>query len=226
MKKIELKKLALSNWRGQNVKIEFNEECTTIKGKNGKGKTSIMSAWFWLLSSYTDTILPKNSNLFDDTKPLSKDTPHAIVEAELLIDGSEWKIKREAIASFKLNKGTGEWEKQPSDKYIYSIDDIEMSATDFNKWIETNICGIDLLTYCLNGSFFGVLSMEDKKLARKMLEGISGEIKSEDFKGDYLLLDSWFKKGYTTDEISTSVKAKQKNINKKLKILLRKFLII
>lgn len=216
MKKIELKKLTLSNWRGQNVKIEFNEECTTIKGQNGKGKTSIMSAWFWLLSSYTDTILPKNSNLFDDTKLLSKDTPHAIVEAELLIDGSEWKIKREAIASFKLNKSTGEWEKQPSDKYIYSIDDIEMSATDFSKWIETNICGIDLLTYCLNGSFFGVLSMEDKKLARKILEGISGEIKSEDFKGDYSLLDSWFKKGYTTDEISTSVKAKQKNINKRL----------
>jgi predicted ATP-binding protein involved in virulence len=117
MKKIELKKLSLSNWRGQNVKIEFNEECTTIKGQNGKGKTSIMSAWFWLLSSYTDTILPKNSNLFDDTKTLSKDTPHAIVEAELLIDGSEWKIKREAIASFKLNKGTGEWEKQQG---IYS----------------------------------------------------------------------------------------------------------
>lgn len=216
MKKIELKNLTLSNWRGQNVKITFNEECTTIKGQNGKGKTSIMSAWFWLLSSYTDTILPKNSNLFDDTKPLSKDTPHAIVEAELLIDGSEWKIKREAIASFKLNKGTGEWEKQQSDKYIYSIDDIEMSATDFNKWIEANICGIDLLTYCLNGSFFGVLSMEDKKLARKILEGISGEIKSEDFKGDYSLLDSWFNKGYTTDEISTSVKAKQKNINKRL----------
>lgn len=216
MGKIELKKLTLSNWRGQNVKITFNEECTTIKGQNGEGKTSIMSAWFWLLSSYTDTILPKNSSLFDDTKPLSKDTPHAIVEAELVIDGSEWKIKREAIASFKLNKGTGEWEKQPSDKYIYSIDDIEMSATDFNKWIEANICGIDLLTYCLNGSFFGVLSMEDKKLARKILEGISGEIKSEDFKGDYSLLDSWFKKGYTTDEISTSVKAKQKNINKRL----------
>lgn len=216
MKKIELKKLSLSNWRGQNVKIEFNEECTTIKGQNGKGKTSIMSAWFWLLSSYTDTILPKNSNLFDDTKPLSKDTPHAIVEAELLIDGSEWKIKREAIASFKLNKGTGEWEKQQSDKYIYSIDDIEMSATDFGKWIEINICGIDLLTYCLNGSFFGVLSMEDKKLARKMLEGISGEIKPEDFKGDYSLLYSFFKKGYTTDEISTSVKTKQKNINKRL----------
>lgn len=216
MKKIELKKLTLSNWRGQNVKITFNEECTTIKGQNGKGKTSIMSAWFWLLSSYTDTVLPKNSNLFDDTKPLSKDTPHAIVEAELMIDGSEWKIKREAIASFKLNKSTGEWEKQTSDKYLYSIDDIEMSATDFNKWIEANICSIELLTYCLNGSFFGVLSMEDKKLARKILEGISGEIKSEDFNGDYSLLDSWFKKGYTTDEISTSVKAKQKNINKRL----------
>ena len=215
MKKIKLKSIELKSWRSQNTKVLFNNNETRISGRNGSGKTSIMSAWFWLLSSYTDTILPKNSNLFDDTKPLSKDTPHAIVEAELVIDGSEWKIKREAIASFKLNKSTGEWEKQPSDKYIYSIDDIEMSATDFNKWIEANICGIDLLTYCLNGSFFGVLSMEDKKVARKILEGISGEIKSEDFKGDYSLLDSWFKKGYTTDEISTSVKAKQKNINKR-----------
>lgn len=216
MKKIELKKLTLSNWRGQNRVVEFNKDAITIKGKNGKGKTSVMSAWYWLLSGYTDTVLPKNSNLFDDTKPLSKDTPKAIVEAIVCIDGNEWAIKKTACASFKLNKSTGEWEKQTSDKYIYEIDDIEMSATDYNNWMVANICPIEMLTYCLDGSFFGVLSMEDKKAARKVLEAISGEIRREDFNGDYSLLEPWFKKGYETVEIEASTKTKQRNLNKRL----------
>lgn len=219
MKKIKLQKLTLSNWRGQNRVADFNKEVTTIKGKNEQGKTSIMSAWFWLLSGYTDNVLPKNSNLFDDTKELSKDTPAAIVEAQVEIDGMVWMLKKKAIATFKRDKANDTWVKATSDTYIYSIDNIEMSATNYNDWIEEHICPLDMLPYCLYGSFFSALSFDDKKQARKVLEKISGEIKREDFKGDYSLLDDMFAKGYSIEQILESFKKQLKEIDRRLTTL-------
>lgn len=219
MKKIKLQKLTLSNWRGQNRVVDFNKDVTTIKGKNEQGKTSIMSAWFWLLSGYTDNVLPRNSNLFDDTKELSKDTPAAIVEGQVEIDGMVWMLKKKAIATFKRDKANDTWVKATSDTYVYSIDNIEMSATNYNDWIEEHICPLDMLPYCLCGSFFSVLSFDDKKQARKVLEKISGEIKREDFKGDYSLLDDMFAKGYSIEQILESFKKQLKEIDGRLTTL-------
>lgn len=217
MKNIELKKIILSNWRGQNCSIDFKNGTTTIKGENGSGKTSIMSAWFWLLSGYTDVVLPKNSNLFDNTEELTKDTPAAIVTALLEIDGNTWELRKQAIASFKRDKSSDTWVKASSDTYVYSIDKIDVSASEYTSWIEKNICSVDLLPYCIYGSFFSALSMDDKKEARKILEMISGEITRKDFKGDYSLLDEMFNKGYSVEQIQESFKKTLKEIDDKLK---------
>ena len=66
MKTITLKKIQLSNFKSLNLEVEFNEGATKISGKNGLGKTSIASAFYWLLSSYTNPYVPKNFALFDD----------------------------------------------------------------------------------------------------------------------------------------------------------------
>lgn len=216
MKQILLKKLTLSNWRGQSKEVVFSKNNTTIKGENGIGKTSFMSAWVWLLSGYTDVQCPKNSNLFDNTQILSKDTPPAIVTAEVEIDGISWVVSKTAKASFKRDKASGEWVKSTSDTYTYTIDNIERSATEFNAWLEANICPIDMLTYCLMGSFFSALSIDDKKSARKVLEKISGEIKSTDYKGDYGILNEMLVKGYSIDEIMESKKKEKRAIEDRL----------
>lgn len=49
-KKAIIKRLSLVNFKGlRNVVIDFNDTVTTISGRNGTGKTTIMDAFTWLL---------------------------------------------------------------------------------------------------------------------------------------------------------------------------------
>lgn len=208
MKNLLLIKLEISNWRGQNRVVYPFEVITTIKGKNGSGKTSVMSAWYWLLSGYTDANTPQNHNLFDSTKELTKDTPSASVKAMVRIDGIDWLLEKKVLASFKRDKTNDTWVKAQSDTYTYHIDGIEVSATDFKKWIDSNICPIEMITFCMCGQFFSSLAIEDKKQARMYLERICGEIKLEDLnERDYSPLASMFAKGYSIDKIKESFKS-------------------
>lgn len=186
-KNIVLKRLELKNWRGQNRVVDFNENETRISGRNATGKSSLMKSFFWLLSSYPSATENKNYNLFDNTVELSPETPQASVKATLCVDGLDYTLERIAECKFVRRRASSEWEKASSDTYITRIDEIETSATDFNAWIEAHICPVDQLVYCLSGDFF-VSILDDKSKARKVLEGVIGEIKDEDMRGDYSVL--------------------------------------
>ena len=49
-KQVILKRLTLTNFKGlRNVAIDFNGSVTTISGKNGTGKTTVIDGFYWLL---------------------------------------------------------------------------------------------------------------------------------------------------------------------------------
>lgn len=192
-KRIIIKSIQLSNWRGQNHKVEFNEGKTLIKGRNGVGKSSIFEAFIWALSGNTSPNQPKNHNLYDNKVELSKDTPFASVVVALNVDGNDYTIERKASPNFVRKRGTSEYVKSSSDSYIYLIDNIEVSVANFNDWIANNICDVNNLVYCLSGEFFSTLCENDKNNARRVLETLIGEIKESDFKGDYTLLNEKLK---------------------------------
>ena len=204
MKTIKLKRLEISDFRAKSITIDFKES-TSISGENGVGKSTIMKAWNWLLSGYTDSYSPMNSALFDDSKELSPDTPTARVKALVDIDGMEYTIERTATAKFSRKRGTTEYVKDTSDQYNFYIDNIETKSNDFKQWIENNICQSDMITYVLDGSFLTSMIEEDKKGSRKVLEKIVGEIKEEDFRGDYSILKEDMKK-YTIEQIEERTK--------------------
>ena len=204
MKTIKLKRLEINDFRAKSITIDFKES-TSISGENGVGKSTIMKAWNWLLSGYTDSYSPMNSALFDDSKELTPDTPTARVKAVVDIDGMEYTIERTATAKFTRKRGTTEYVKDTSDQYNFYIDNIEVKSNDFKQWIENNICQSDMITYVLDGSFLTSMIEEDKKGSRKVLEKIVGEIKEEDFKGDYSILKEDMKK-YTIEQIEERTK--------------------
>ena len=204
MKTIKLKRLEISDFRAKSITIDFKES-TSISGENGVGKSTIMKAWNWLLSGYTDSYSPMNSALFDDSKELSPDTPTARVKALVDIDDMEYTIERAATAKFSRKRGTTEYVKDTSDQYNFYIDNIETKSNDFKQWIENNICQSDMITYVLDGSFLTSMIEEDKKGSRKVLEKIVGEIREEDFKGDYSILKEDMKK-YTIEQIEERTK--------------------
>lgn len=204
MKKIQLKKLSLKNFRGQNQEVVFND-ITRISGRNGSGKSSIAKAFYWLLSSYTSAGENKNNNLFDNRFELTKDTPRASVEAVLEIEGYEYIITKTAEAKFVRKRGTDDYEKASSDSYVCYIDNIETSASDFNAWVERNICPVDRIQYLLDGTFFASLVEEDKAKSRKVLESVVGEVKEEDMKGDYSVISEDMKR-FSIEEIEERTK--------------------
>lgn len=204
MKTIKLKRLEINDFRAKSITIDFKES-TSISGENGVGKSTIMKAWNWLLSGYTDSYSPMNSALFDDSKELTPDTPTARVKAVVDIDDMEYTIERTATAKFTRKRGTTEYVKDTSDQYNFYIDNIEVKSNDFKQWIENNICQSDMITYVLDGSFLTSMIEEDKKGSRKVLEKIVGEITEEDFKGDYSILKEDMKK-YTIEQIEERTK--------------------
>jgi hypothetical protein len=211
-KEIKLTRLVLSNWKSLNLDVTFNNGKTIVKGRNGVGKSSLASAWNWLLTGYCNAFTPKNHELFDNRIELSHETPIASVKAWISVNDVEYTIEKTAQAKFTRKRGTSEYIKESSDTYKILIDEIEISATDFLGWLEHNICPVDMLVYCLDGGFFSTLADDDKKKSRKVLETIVGEITQDDYKGDYSCLANDFAKGYTIEQIEEKTKNQIKPI--------------
>lgn len=218
MKEIKLTKIQLSNFKSLNLEVDFNEGATRISGRNGIGKTSIASAFYWVLSGYTSPYVPKNYALFDDKVELSHETPLAKVKMWLKVGDYDYTIEKTAEAKFTRPKGSSEWVKASSDTYVVYIDEIETSATAFNEWIEANICPVAMLPYLLNGEFFTALVEDNKNKARELLSTIVGEIRPEDFKGDYSAIAELMER-YSTSEIVEMSKKKKKPLEDRQNII-------
>lgn len=215
MKNIKIKSLTVSNWRNQNFSDTYGMNENRVSGMNGSGKSTRIAAWNWLLSGYTDANSPLNSKLFDDKIEVTKDTPTASVKAVIAIDDEEYTLERVAIASFTRKRGTDTWIKSPSDTYKYFIDNIERNASDYKDWLTLNIASEDMLRFVLTGEYFINAVYDDKKRARAIIEKIIGEVKREEMKGDYALIDELLEK-YTPDEVEQQAANLAKGIGQRL----------
>lgn len=215
MKKVVLKSLSLSEWKAKNIYVSFSDDVTKISGENQIGKSSLIHAFTWLLTTRTEPTANANSEIFDNRVPLSPDTPTASVTAVINIDGYDYEIKRTAKAKFTRPRGSSEWVKASSDEYHTYIDNIEYNAGDFNNWLATNICKVEHLLYAIDGSFFTYLCEDDRAKARKVLESIVGDITLADFNGDYsAILDKLSR--LPIEHIEEQTKNEIKPLNKRL----------
>lgn len=188
MKKVQIKRILLSNWKGQTRDVIFPDGKTiAITGRNGSGKTSIYKAFCWLLTGYTDAWNIKNHELYDNRLPVTNETPNPTVKAIIDIDGVEHVLMREAKPVFAKNEDGG-YDRVSSDTYNFYIDDVPVTSTKFGKIIGDMICDADLLPYILMGSKFANLAEEDKVKARKILQGIVGDIDLQPFKEKYAVI--------------------------------------
>lgn len=209
MKNVFLKYIKIENWRAQNMRVDFSENKTVIKGKNESGKSTIYNAFIWLLTG-CDEYDRTNFRLFDDTIEQTKEASlPAIVEAVISIDDVEYKLKRTATIGWTRKRGKVEWERKGSDNYTFSIDDIERSATDYRSFIESQLLPIDKLKIAIN---IGYMLSLDWKECRKHFESLAGEMKITDYKGDYSDILNDLNK-YTIDEVKQRYRSILKPIN-------------
>lgn len=215
MKNIQLKSIALKEWKGRNIEINFNQDQpTTITGRNGIGKTIVMKAFLWLLTGRTDANGKINSELFDNTKELSVDTPIAVVTATIDIDGVEHTLARSAETKFTRKKGEVEFTKADSDKYTFSVDGLPYTATDYNGWISEQIADTDPLPICILGETFSNFTENDRKKAREVLTNLIGEMQPEASKYPEIEEDlSKHKPDELVKLLNTNIKAATEELN-------------
>lgn len=131
-KVIRLKKLILENFM-MYAQTEFNfSELTKIMGKNGKGKSSIVNAYTWLLFN-CDYELNDNPVVRRTVDGKSVDNMDTAVTAVLDIDGKE-------VTAKKVQKRT--YSKDGSsykDDNKYFINDVPKTLRDFNDYFEIDI---------------------------------------------------------------------------------------
>jgi len=214
MKNIRIKEMSLSNFKGQNAHHVFGET-NKVSGFNGSGKSTIIKAWNWLLCGQCDANSVANADLYDNRKPITPDTPSAIVEAVIDIDGTEYTLKRSATASFSRKRGTSETVKNASDSYLYFIDNVSYNATEYRDWLSVNIASDDMLKYVLSGDYFVNLVFSDKKRARSIIEKTVGTVERSEMKGNYADIDELLQK-FTPDQIEEQSKNLSKSIDDRL----------
>lgn len=133
---MKIKELNIKNFKGiEDYKLVINEEnnITSIKGKNGSGKSSIKKAFFWCLGAEVGDVIPCKDN---------KEIPNLEIEVELKmkIEDVEYSLRRVQKEKYKTDKETMQQVKT-GNASIYYIDNIECLQTEYKEKI-ANILGI------------------------------------------------------------------------------------
>ena len=176
MKKIIIKKINLVNFKGiRNLNVDFNEQITTICGRNGSGKTSIFDAFTWLLFG-KDSQDRKSFNIktLDAQGIAIPRIPHE-VSATILVDGEEINLRRRYNEKWQKKRGlaTEEFTGHEEER-LYN--DVPMSIKEWNEKI-TEICSEQVFKFITNPLYF---SAQKSDVQRSMLFRMAGEISDEE----------------------------------------------
>lgn len=176
MKKIIIKKINLVNFKGiRNLNVDFNEQITTICGRNGSGKTSIFDAFTWLLFG-KDSQDRKSFNIktLDAQGIAIPRIPHE-VSATILVDGEEINLRRRYNEKWQKKRGSATEEfTGHEEERLYN--DVPMSVKEWNEKI-AEICSEQVFKFITNPLYF---SAQKSDVQRSMLFRMAGEISDEE----------------------------------------------
>lgn len=160
--KFKLKSLHLENFKGTKDKTYQFGDTTRISGMNRLGKTTIATAWFWLLS---DKNYELNSN--PNIRPDDVEECIPTVTAVLDIDGKE-------VIIAKMQKRSV---SKPNDKGIskvtlintYTINEVPKTERDFKAYLEELGLSFDNFLVCSHPNVFtGQKTADMRKVLFKM----------------------------------------------------------
>lgn len=160
--KVKLKSIHLQMFKGvQDKTYEFGDT-TRISGMNRRGKTTIATAWFWLLS---DKNYELNSN--PNIRPDDVEECIPTVTAVLDIDGKE-------VTVAKMQKRSV---SKPNDKGIskvtltntYTVNEVPKTERDFRAYLEDAGLSFDNFLVCSHPNVFtGQKTADMRKVLFKM----------------------------------------------------------
>ena len=161
-----LKKISLKNYMGaENVEVDFSEK-TEIRGKNRCGKSTLMNAYFDVMTGkFANGAAPTNICPVDENgeeKPV-KEIERAVT---LEIGGMEHEIKK--VTKRKYRKGVF-----IGNETVYALDGVSVKAAEVNDFL-ASIAPTETVAMCSNASVFFSALKKSTADARKAIEGLSG----------------------------------------------------
>jgi len=215
VKQIILKGLTIDNFMGcKFFATEFQKQ-TRIHGRNEIGKTTIYTAFLWLLTGKNQ----REQKDFDikNTVHTDRNRQDHIVSATFLIDGQEQtftKIYRE-----KWVKKRGEEAQEfTGHETVYSINDVPMSQSEFKAKVDA-ICPEQVLKLITNVHYFNDM---DWKQRRNILTDISGGVDDNELLSANKQFDNLkeiLRSGKSLDEFKRELASKKKKIKDELDLI-------
>ena len=181
---------------------------TKITAKNGKGKSTIATAYLWCLFN-CDYELKDNPVVRREVDGKSVDDMDTSVELTLDVDGKEITMKKVHVRTYSKDK-TGY-----KDDNLYCINDVRKNLKDFNAYLDVDM---NVFKMCSNVNAF--LNQKPAEM-REYLFGLVGDVTDLDIasqKAELAELVPLLNK-YKVEELSAMNKATKTKITKDLPIL-------
>lgn len=205
---MELKKVVLENFMCYaHAEFDFYA-ITKIMAKNGKGKSTIATAYLWCLFN-CDYELKDNPVVRREVDGKSVDDMDTSVELTLDVDGKEITMKKVQVRTYNKDK-TGY-----KDDNLYYVNDVKKNLKDFNAYLDVDM---NVFKMCSNVNAF--LNQKPAEM-REYLFGLVGGVTDLDIasqKAELAELVPMLNK-YTVEELSAMNKATKTKIAKDLPIL-------
>lgn len=208
MERAVLKKVVLENFMCYaHAEFDFYA-ITKIMAKNGKGKSTIATAYMWCLFN-CDYELKDNPVVRREVGGKSVDDMDTSVELTLDVDGKEVTMKKAQVRTYNKDK-TGY-----KDDNSYYINDVRKNLKDFNAYLDVDM---NVFKMCSNVNVF--LNQKSAEM-REYLFGLVSNVTDLDIasqKAELAELVPLLNK-YTVEELSAMNKATKTKITKDLPIL-------
>lgn len=208
MERAILKKVVLENFMCYaHAEFDFYA-ITKIMAKNGKGKSTIATAYLWCLFN-CDYELKDNPVVRREVDGKSVDDMDTSVELTLDVDGKEITMKKAQVRTYNKDK-TGY-----KDDNSYYINDVRKNLKDFNAYLDVDM---SIFKMCSNVNAF--LNQKPAEM-REYLFSLVGDVTDLDIvsqKAELAELVPLLNK-YTVEELSAMNKATKTKITKDLPIL-------
>lgn len=208
MERAVLKKVVLENFMCYaHAEFDFYA-ITKIMAKNGKGKSTIATAYLWCLFN-CDYELKDNPVVRREIDGKSVDDMDTSVELTLDIDGKEITMKKVQKRTYSKDGNSYK------DDNKYFINDVPKTLKDFNAYLDVDM---NVFKMCSNVNTF--LNQKPAEM-REYLFGLVGDVTDLDIasqKAELAELVPLLNK-YTVEELSAMNKATKTKITKDLPIL-------
>jgi len=205
---VTLKKIVLENFMCYaHTEFDFYS-ITKIMAKNGKGKSTIATAYLWCLFN-CDYELKDNPVVRREIDGKSVDDMDTSVEITLDVDGKEITLKKVQVRTYNKDK-TGY-----KDDNSYYINDVRKNLKDFNVYLDIDM---NVFKMCSNvNAFLNQKPAEMREYLFSLVEDVTDlDIASQ--KAELAELVPLLNK-YTVEELSAMNKATKAKITKDLPIL-------